>query len=84
MAVGLPLLLTDLKVLREISHNNAVFFDSENAPELAERINDFKNGRYDAKQMSELGKKISRENYSKKAYLQRLLEIYQESINQAS
>ena len=80
MAIGLPLILTDLKVLREISHNNAIFFHTENAQELAEKIREFQLGKYDTKKMSELGKKISRENYSKSGYLQKLLDIYHNSI----
>ena len=57
------------------------FFKTGNARELAERIKDFQNGKYDAEGMSQLGKKIAKENYSKSAYLDKLLNIYQETID---
>jgi glycosyltransferase involved in cell wall biosynthesis len=80
MTVGLPCLLADLKVLREVSCGNAIFFDPTNEKELAQKIRDFRNGKYDTVAMSEEGKKISRSRYSKEVYLQRLLGIYNEFI----
>ncbi len=81
MATGLPLLLSDLNVLREISHNNAVFFDPYNEKDLADKIRRFKNGEYDATTMERKGKEISKANYSKKEYVEKLLNIYSECIN---
>ena len=80
MAVGLPLFLSGIKVLKEVSHNNAIFFDPSDEKELAGKILDFKAGVYDAKTMSVEGKKISSDNYSKKAYLLKLVEIYRQCI----
>jgi glycosyltransferase involved in cell wall biosynthesis len=81
MAVGLPLLLTDLKVLREVTCGNAIFFDPHNQQELAGKIVDFRKGKYDAVAMSEKGKEISRRLYSKETYLQKILDIYKECIS---
>ena len=84
MAVGLPLFLSDIEVLREVSHNNAIFFDPYNEEELAEKITLFIDNKYDAHSMSNLGKNIAKENYSKAAYLKKLLAIYDESLSNAN
>lgn len=76
MAVGLPVFLSDLKVLREVSQGNAIFFDPYDEKELAVKINEFRNGKYDVQAMSVNGKEIYRNNYSKKVYLEKLLKIY--------
>jgi glycosyltransferase involved in cell wall biosynthesis len=84
MAVGLPLFLSDIEVLREVSHDNAIFFDPEDEKELAEKIKLFIENKYDSQSMSERGKNIAKENYSKAAYLKKLLAIYDECISNAN
>ena len=81
MAVGLPLILSDLQVLREISKGNAVYFDPNDENDMAEKIRLFKSGKYDLVSMSRRGKEISWDNYSKKGYLEKLLKIYRECID---
>ena len=81
MATGLPLFLSDLRVLREISEGNAIFFDPYNEKDLAEKIERFSKGEYDAGNMARKGKEISQMNYSKKNYVQKLLKIYDEVLH---
>ncbi|HYV55247.1 MAG TPA: glycosyltransferase [Chitinophagaceae bacterium] len=80
MAVGLPMFLSDLKVLRKISYDNAVFFDPHNEKDLAGKIERFSKGGYNAAAMSVKGKEISKAQYSKKVYVQKLLKIYDEIL----
>ena len=81
MAAGLPVFLSDLKVLREVSQGNAIFFNPHDEKELAVKINDFKSGKYNAQAMSARGKAIYNANYSKKVYMEKLLKIYAECIS---
>jgi len=80
MAVGLPVFLSDINVLREVSMGDAIFFDPKNSHELAGKLRNFNEGKYDAIAMSQKGKKISETYYSKKGYLAKLLSIYSECI----
>lgn len=76
MAVGLPLLLSDIKTLREVTHGNALFFDPLDAKCLADAIKSIFERKVDLKALSQRGKLIARENYSKKKYVTGLLKIY--------
>lgn len=78
MAVGLPVLLSDLPVLREVSKLNAVFFNPKDEKELAQKILAFKEGKYDVLAMSKCGKAISKTHYSKEEYVKKLLAIYKD------
>jgi glycosyltransferase involved in cell wall biosynthesis len=77
MAVGLPLFLSDLPVLREVSHGNAIFFNPDNDQQLKDRIEEFRSGKYDPVAMSAAGKEICAANYSRKGYVRKLLSIYE-------
>ncbi len=80
MTVGLPLFLSDIKVLREVSGDNAVFFNPADETELADKMNRFIKGEYDTALLSKKGKEITRQQYSKKKYLENLLRIYDECL----
>ena len=80
MAVGLPVFLSDINVLREVSMGNAIYFNPANSHELAEKIRQFREGKYNAAALSQKGKEITEAYYSKKVYLARLLSIYTECI----
>ncbi|HVZ95735.1 MAG TPA: glycosyltransferase [Chitinophagaceae bacterium] len=81
MAMGLPLLLSDIPVLREISHNNAIFFDPYSAQSFSDAVLQIMNGKINLKQLSDCGKKIAGENYTKEKYLNQLLNYYEEILN---
>ena len=76
MAIGLPLVLSDIKTLREVTHGNALFFDPHNAHSLANVIKSIVEGKEDLKKLSERGKSIAQENYSEEKYVTGLLNFY--------
>jgi glycosyltransferase involved in cell wall biosynthesis len=80
MAVGLPLLLSDIKVLREISEGNALFFDPFKPESFVALIHKILTGEIDLKKLSEKVKEIARNNYTQEKYLRGLFEIYQQII----
>lgn len=82
MAIGLPLLLSDLPVLREVTHNNALFFNPQEPSTFVQLIKEIFEQRYDLKQLSANGIDIAADNYQKKDYLPRLDFIYKQVIEQ--
>jgi glycosyltransferase involved in cell wall biosynthesis len=76
MALGLPLLLSDLPVLKNITFNNAIFFDVEDPSSFVKKIKDIFEDRYDLNRLSINGTQLAKEYYTKKAYLQKLFYIY--------
>jgi glycosyltransferase involved in cell wall biosynthesis len=77
MACGLPLLLSDLPVLREVTSNNALFFNLSDPMALARLTRDIMEGKYDLDELSSKGFEIAKQ-YTKQKYLEELFHIYQE------
>jgi len=75
MAAGLPVLLSDIPVMREISCNNGLFFNLSDTLSLTNLIIEIKAGVHDLNNLSKKGKEIAK-NYSKKNYLNALFGIY--------
>ncbi|MEO7316586.1 MAG: glycosyltransferase [Ginsengibacter sp.] len=75
MASGLPVLLSDIPVMREITSGNALFFKLENPEHLANTIKDILAGKHNLSECSKKGLSISQQ-YSKKEYLENLFKIY--------
>lgn len=74
MAIGLPLLLSDIPVLRDVTFNNALFFDLSDPGSFAgiiENINE-----QQVKEMISKGKEIVKANYTKEKYINSLFDIY--------
>jgi glycosyltransferase involved in cell wall biosynthesis len=80
MSIGLPLLLSDIKVLREVSQSNALFFDPYSAQSFLVVIKSILSGKQDLNMLSEKGKIISQKNYTKEKYIEALLSLYKETI----
>ena len=78
MAKGLPLLLSDIATLKEVSQGNALFFNPYNAQSLADLIDSIFNKQEDLKKLSEKGKLIAKAKYTKQKYVSELLELYQD------
>lgn len=76
MAIGLPLLLSDLPVLREITHDNALFFNPNDPSSFVSVATRIMQGDADIKKMSERGIEIAKENYQKEDYIGKLINIY--------
>ena len=81
MAIGLPLLLSDIKVLREISRENAIFFDPFDAESFANGIYSILNKERNLIGLSEKVKEIAKNNYTKEIYLEGLFKVYSQVLN---
>ncbi len=84
MTIGLPLLLSDIKTLHEVSQGNALFFDPRNAQSFADIVTNILNNKIDLKKFSDKGKLIAKENYTKEKYINGLLNFYNELEGQPS
>lgn len=80
MAVGLPLLLSDIPVMREVSHGNGLFFDPGDPSSFAALMRRIQAGEFDLQAMSERGLKIVRNSYLKAGYVKRLNAIYAQAV----
>jgi glycosyltransferase involved in cell wall biosynthesis len=81
MASGLPVLLSDIAVLREISKDNAVFFDPLDPQSLVTALQKIIDHEVDLESLSKKGMLIAKE-YSKKYYLDNLFGIYEKILNE--
>lgn len=79
MASGLPVLLSDIPVMREITSENALFFNLKNPEHLSNLIKEILAGKHNLSELAEKGLKISKQ-YSKQTYLENLFEIYEKLI----
>jgi glycosyltransferase involved in cell wall biosynthesis len=79
MACGLPALLSDLPVLREVAFDNAIFFNVENPEALADQIKKILSQEYNLGDFSDKGIEIAKK-YTKQNYLERLLVIYKDVL----
>jgi len=81
MAVGLPLLLSDLDVLREITDNKALFFNQENPKTIAEAIRKFiKMPLPEKMELSEHGKRRAKAMAGKENFTVSLETIYKAEL----
>lgn len=80
MASGLPVLLSDIPVFREITENNALFFDLNSPHSFIDLVKNILENKIDLLVMSENGKKHA-EKFRKKEYILNLLKIYQKVIS---
>ncbi len=84
MAVGLPLLLSDIKVLKEVSKGNALFFDPYKPESFAKVVNDIFNDQSGLKALSANVKEIAKNSYTKEIYLKSLFGVYGKLLNNTS
>jgi glycosyltransferase involved in cell wall biosynthesis len=80
MASGIPAVLSDIPVFREITNGLAHFFPLDNARQAAGNLMEFFNKPYPAA-MADEAYRFVKQNYSASRYRQNLLSIY-ESITQ--
>ncbi len=76
MAAGIPTLLSDIPVLKEVTMGNALFFDLRDTSSFAGLIREISTGKYDLVKLVVNGKLIVKENYSKSGYIQKLQSVY--------
>ena len=75
-ACGLPLLLSDLDVLKEVSFNNGLFFNLEDPLNFVRLVTEIMSNKYDLNGLSANGIDIARSEYNKQIYLKRLFDLY--------
>ncbi len=80
MASGLPLLLSDLPSLKNMTQHNALFFDVNDPLSFVALVKNILNDKYDLKKLAEHGVDIVRKHYSKTIYLKKLFSIYDEAL----
>ncbi len=81
MAMGLPVLLSDIPVLREVSFNNALFFDLKDPDSLAQLLLKVMAGAHDLQALAQQGTNVANQ-YTKHQYLQTLFAIYEQVVPQ--
>lgn len=81
MACRLPLLLSDIPVLKEVTHSNAIFFNLREPDALAIKIKEILAGKYDLEALSARGVEIAG-NYNKRGYVEKLNRIYDQVLQQ--
>ncbi len=76
MAVGIPVLVSDIDVFKEVTKNVALFFDPHNPSSLLKLLDKIKAGQIDLVELSKNGKKQASEISAKNNYLTNLNAIY--------
>jgi glycosyltransferase involved in cell wall biosynthesis len=80
MAVGLPALLSDIPVMHEVSHGNALFFDPKNPASFVGLMNRIEAGEVDLAAMAAKGIELVRANHVKERYIERLNALYSRTM----
>jgi glycosyltransferase involved in cell wall biosynthesis len=75
MAIGIPLLLSDIDVFKEITEGNALFIHKNSKSDLKQKLEDIINKQYNLTEMSALLKKTA-QKYNRNSYIKSLLDIY--------
>lgn len=83
MAAGIPLILSDIPVLREVTDGNAFFIDLAQPETFVKLIEDLLHNERDIASHVEINKKISREKYTQEVYLRNLDRIYSGAIDRS-
>lgn len=76
MASGLPAILSDIPVLREVSDNQAIYFDLENTDDLVEKLTAISNHQVSLDEYAQANFIRVKTIADKSRYMQRLQEIY--------
>ena len=76
MAMGLPVLLSDIEVFKEVAGDTALYFDPYDTGSLQHLIGSIKAGDHDMEELAKKGRIRAEEIGTKKEYLNRLKEIY--------
>ena len=76
LALGLPLILSDISVLRETTNGNSIFFDISKLSSLSEIIPKLKLKEDEIEANIEQGRKWAKEMFSLNRYVPKLLKAY--------
>ena len=76
MAAGLPVMLSDLPVLREITNNNAVFFNLNDTKDFVQKIKSILEGTINLDYFARVGHQYAGTVAKKEEYINKLKNIY--------
>jgi glycosyltransferase involved in cell wall biosynthesis len=80
MAIGIPVLLSDISTFKEITDNKAMFFQNNNIKDLVHQIQKIYNDPIISIQAAAKCKEVA-ERYRKEMYLKKIKAIYTEVLN---
>ncbi|MEO5647738.1 MAG: glycosyltransferase family 4 protein, partial [Chitinophagaceae bacterium] len=80
MAIGLPVLLSKIPVLQEVSLRNAYFFNPRKPAEFARIVKQILIDNSALKEMSDKGKLIANKYYTKANYINSLFELFDDVL----
>lgn len=75
-AIGLPLLLSDIGVFKEVTKGNAMYFSPENEKDIAAQLQNISDQYDTACETARNFKPLVKQYYSKHSYMQQLINIY--------
>lgn len=78
MACGIPVVLSDIPVLREVTNNNAVFFNLDNTADLVQKLTAIANHEIDLNEHAALNFERVKKIASKDNYMSMLKKVYME------
>ena len=81
MAAGLPVVVNDWPVMKEVCGDTASYFRSKDAEDCADAIEKLLAGQPQRKKMAEKNAEIVRKKYSIESYIETLAKIYENSSN---
>jgi glycosyltransferase involved in cell wall biosynthesis len=79
MAVGLPCILSDIEAHREVTANNALFFDLNSPEDCAKKILELKTNT-ELRTKLALSGKVRAQKFKKEAYLQQIVALYKQYL----
>lgn len=75
-ASGLPALLSDIPVIREVTNSNGIFFNPESIDDCVEKILDFSDNRYNTSELVEKEYCWAKKIAQKSNYINTLIQYY--------
>lgn len=83
MSIGLPVIISDIPVYREIGSDNALYLDNKDPHSLKNILLSILNGSQQLQQISQATKAYAEKMFSKKGYLVKLNNIYKTAVSSA-
>jgi glycosyltransferase involved in cell wall biosynthesis len=77
MSVGLPVVISDIPVYREIGSSHALYLDQKNPDSLRKTVSEIIEGKVDLLALGDTNREYAKKAFSKKGYLAKLHSIYQ-------
>jgi len=79
MSVGLPVVISNIPVYKEIGSDKALYIDNKDPHSLKDVLLSVLEGRIDMKKLSERNKEYARKMFSKQGYFSKLRDIYKQA-----